>query len=158
MTDEEAEGLILRRDEGRRLFVYDDATGKAIAKGSVVVGNPTIGEGRRLDAGGRGISPAESDLMKANDITANRAIAAAWLGEVAWVSLTPLRRAVLVSIVHNVGSGGIHGFKRLRAALLRRDWAASSLEIVDSKLEPNRAWRLACIMRYDDLEPRTPAW
>lgn len=30
-------------DEGRRLQVYDDATGQPIVAGSRVVGNPTIG-------------------------------------------------------------------------------------------------------------------
>lgn len=33
----------IKADEGLRLAVYDDATGKPIVAGSRVIGNPTIG-------------------------------------------------------------------------------------------------------------------
>ena len=43
-------------EESERYFVYDDATGKTILKGSTVVGNPTIGIGRNLSGEGLSIT------------------------------------------------------------------------------------------------------
>ena len=48
----------LKRHEGVRLAVYDDATGKPVHAGDTLVGHPTIGVGRLLtDARGRGSIP-----------------------------------------------------------------------------------------------------
>lgn len=49
----------LRGDEGEVLKVYDDATGKPIGPGSVVVGNPSIAVGRNLS--GRGLTTVECE-------------------------------------------------------------------------------------------------
>ena len=40
----------IQSNEAWRPYLYDDATGKRITKGSVVVGHPTIGFGMNLDA------------------------------------------------------------------------------------------------------------
>lgn len=57
---------MLRAEEGLRLTVYDDATGKPIKPGTLVKGHPTIGIGRALDV--NGITEAEAEYLKANDV------------------------------------------------------------------------------------------
>jgi len=54
----------LRTHEGNVLKVYDDADGKPIVAGKLVVGVPTIGVGRNLV---KGITPSESDYLFNND-------------------------------------------------------------------------------------------
>jgi lysozyme len=59
-------GVLLEREEGLRLAVYDDATGKPLLPGMKVVGHPTIGIGRCLDR--KGITEAEARALLENDL------------------------------------------------------------------------------------------
>jgi len=60
----------LLSDEGLRLQVYDDATGKPLRKGMVLLGNPTIGIGR--NCANPGISRIEALMLLANDLVERR--------------------------------------------------------------------------------------
>lgn len=62
--------VALMGEEGKRNFVYDDATGHAIGPGTHCVGHPTIGVGRALDV--HGISMSEGQLLNAHDALAGR--------------------------------------------------------------------------------------
>ena len=65
MTPAEIATARIKPNEGLRLQVYDDATGKPIQRGSMVVGNPTIGIGTLIAAPG-GITEAEATLLLSN--------------------------------------------------------------------------------------------
>jgi hypothetical protein len=56
----------LKRDEGFRARVYDDATGKDLKPGDTLVGNPTAAYGRNLL--GRGLTEPEGEILLADDI------------------------------------------------------------------------------------------
>jgi lysozyme len=132
--------------EAERLFVYDDATGKPIVKGSLVKGHPTIGIGRNL--AGRGITKAESAAFFDRDIDEKIAEVRAafpW-GE----SMGPARFSVLVEMVFQIGLAGVKKFTSTLAAMERGDYAAAAMGMLGSlwaRQTPRRAQRLANIMR-----------
>jgi lysozyme len=63
-----------------------------------------------------------------------------------WRDLNAARGAVLVNIGFNVGVHGLLGFRKMLAAMERRDWETAAAEIVASTLAPARAQRLAAAM------------
>ena len=119
----------LTLDEGRRLLVYDDATGQPIKPGSIVKGHPTIGVGRALDE--RGLSSEESELLLANDIKAfTRGLQQAY----PWFSgITDVRQRVLVNMAFNIGLGGIAGFQGMLKAIASCDFDMAAAEMRDSE-------------------------
>jgi lysozyme len=102
----------LARHEGKRRFVYDDASGKPISTGTFVRGKPTIGVGRNLAE--KGLSDDEIDYLLDNDI--KDAIADAqtfrWFD-----SLDPVRQAVIVELCFNMGLGKLRTFKKFLQAM-----------------------------------------
>src|SRR3954471_22265205 len=93
----------VRKEEGLRLAVYDDATGKPIVAGSHVVGHPTNGYGRLLtDA--NGISAEEAEALLQADLVKAAYIARLYLeGVDCWASLDVVRQAVLIDMALNLG-------------------------------------------------------
>lgn len=144
---------ILRREEGLKLFVYDDATGKPIMCGSTVKGNPTIGFGRSLST--HGISEDEAQQLLANDEARVRAEVTAALP---WfVHLDEVRQAVLLAMAFQMGTGtsagrglGFLGFRHTLQAVQAADYIQAAEYMLDSpwaKQTPERAERLAELMR-----------
>lgn len=134
----------LRIEEGERNFVYDDATGKPIVPGSVVIGHPTIGIGRCLDE--RGISKEEKEAFFQRDVSDSRAAAAAqpWAA-----SLDPTRRDLIAEMIFEMGLDRLLRFEKMIAALQRKDFAAAAVEMRDSRWAGQvgqRAINLAAIM------------
>lgn len=133
-------------DEGCRLIVYDDATGKPIVAGSHVVGNPTIGYGRLLCAPG-GISMQEATAMFGTDWnhaeTEARTLPC-------YSRLNAVRQGVLTEMVFQLGLGGVREFAKMLDCLTRNDYDGAADEMLDSawaKETPERAHRLADLMR-----------
>lgn len=94
----------LGADEGIRMLVYDDATGRPIGPGTLVRGHPTIGIGRALDV--HGIT-AEAHYFLANDIAAVEAA----LSRLEWYQeLDPVRRGVCTNLAFNMGVRGLQSF------------------------------------------------
>lgn len=135
----------LERDEGWREFVYDDATGKPIVKGSVVEGYPTIGIGFCVSADRGAPLP--------------RVIADRWLdhllveigkgldARIPWWRYQPddVQRA-LVSMAYQLGVSGLLNFRKMLAALERGDRLQAAAEALDSRWArqtPSRANRVA---------------
>lgn len=113
--------------EGRRRFVYDDATGKAIRPGTLVRGNPTIGVGRNLID--RGLLDSEIDLMLDHDI--DDALAEAM--QFPWFAgLDPVRRAVIVELIFNMGLPRLRGFKNFLRYMSEHRWPHAAEELIDS--------------------------
>lgn len=136
----------IRRHEGLRLTVYDDATGKAIMAGSVVKGNPTIGYGALLSAPG-GITREEAELLLRNRVAQAETDAATLP---AWTKLDAVRRDVLVEMVFQMGLAGVRQFKNTLAAMECGDYEAAAIGMRASlwaRQTPERAAELAEIMR-----------
>lgn len=143
---------MLTRDEGNRLRVYDDATGKLIGPGSTLVGHPTIGIGRALDV--HGISSPESTMLLDNDVCELEAVAGAF----PWFNpLDSVRQDVVLAMIFNFGIGTFAAFHDFQAALGRSDYPGASTAMLDSawaKQEPDRAHELSGMMttgRYPSL-------
>lgn len=137
---------LLRREEGLRLTVYDDATGKPLAPGMTLVGHPTIGIGRCLDR--KGLSMAEASLLLENDITEIRAQLAKALPWIA--TLSAARQTVLEAMAFQLGLAGLLKFRNTLAAIERGDYAAAAEGMLASlwaRQTPARARRMAEMMR-----------
>jgi len=120
----------LKRHEGLRLTVYDDATGKPVAKGDTLQGNPTIGVGRLLTEG-RGLTTIEVEMLLENDIEVvvddlNRNVP--W-----WNELNDARQAVLINLCFNMGWPRLSLFEKMLAALESGDMETAADEMIDSR-------------------------
>lgn len=143
MTKLEAmlEGMLLR-DEAKKLFVYDDATGEALKPGMTLKGHPTIGIGRALDT--HGITSAEADYLLTSDIfqvemEAQKAFT--W-----YDGLVDERKAVILSMLFQLGLAGVQGFHEFLLAVEHQNWARAAAEMKESLWAtetPSRAERLA---------------
>lgn len=137
----------IKRQEGLRLKVYDDATGKPIVPGSVVKGHPTIAYGRALDV--NGVSREEADEMFEADYL---------LAEIRCQKLLPgfkalsePRRFVMLSMMYQMGPLGLAGFRKMLQAVEYGDWAQAAIEMLSSQWylqTPERASELAQIMKH----------
>lgn len=138
----------LKRDEGCRLTVYDDATSKSLAKGSVCLGHPTIGVGRALDV--RGITSEESEYLLKNDISSFRlglSQSYVWFG-----NLSDVRQRILVNMAFNMGLAGIGQFHDMIGYLSDGDYERAATAMQASawyRQVGGRAARLVAMMRSD---------
>lgn len=133
-------------DEGCRLTVYDDATGKPIVAGTLVQGNPTIGYGRLLCAPA-GISSSEAMFLFGNDWAKAVADAKTIPG---YSSINLVRQGVLTEMVFQMGIAGVRKFTKMLDAISRNDFDGAADAMLDSKWAhetPERANRLADLMR-----------
>ena len=138
---------ILESEEGEKLVVYDDATGKPIRPGSLVVGHPTIGIGRALDV--HGITHAEAVFLLNGDIEATLPDMPRVVGP-AWPNLSPRRQAVLAAMAFQMGANGLLAFRFTLNRVAAGDFAAAADAMLGStwaKQTPGRAQRMAQMMR-----------
>jgi lysozyme len=137
---------LLVEDEGLRLDLYDDATGRQLKPGDTIKGHPTIGIGRALDV--QPLTKEEALFLVSSSL--DRAEAALDRNLPGWRTLAEVRQRVLVSMVYQMGWGGVSGFPKFLAAVKREDFDAASAEMLDSAWHaqtPARAERLAKMMR-----------
>jgi lysozyme len=117
----------LAKHEGFRPFVYDDATGKPVAVGSQVRGKLTVGVGRNLED--KGLSEDEIEYLLDNDIS--DCIGAAqtfqWFGR-----LDPIRQAVIVELIFNLGLTRFKGFKKFIQFASEGRWMHAAEELKNS--------------------------
>ena len=132
----------LIRDEGVKLFVYDDATGAPIVPGSHVIGHPTIGIGRALDV--HGISMVEALYLNGNDI---QEVHNGLLDSLPWLaSLDAVRFSALENMAFNLGVNGLLQFTETLAALKMGNYDMAAHLMLQSewaKQVGNRAQRLS---------------
>lgn len=135
----------LRRDEKPVAYVYDDATGKPITKGSTVIGYPTIAIGRLVDKNmGGGLSDDEQTYLLNNDISRiTREVAF----EFPWsLDLDDARRGVLQAMCFQMGMPKLKGFKKTLEMVRTGQYVAASQEMLNSawaQQTPARAQRLS---------------
>lgn len=136
----------LRTDEGFRSRPYDDATGRELAAGAMLVGKLTIGIGRNLDD--VSLSESEAEFMCRNDIEK----AALGLDRLVpeWRHFPdPVQRG-LVNMAFNMGQTRLAGFQNMLTALRKGDWETAAHEALTSKWAAqvgDRAKRIAQLFR-----------
>lgn len=140
---------LIKEDEGLRLHVYDDATGKPIVKGYTCVGNPTIGYGRLLTEG-RGITLDEAEAMLHRDVqeTTDALYSNYWW----FIDLSQERKDVLTSMAFNMGMPRFVKFKKMLGAIQDKDFNEAAAQILDSNAArqlPERYGRLSQMMRNE---------
>jgi lysozyme len=137
---------LIRREEGLRLEVYDDATGQPIVPGSHVIGHPTIGYGRALDV--RGINRYEASMMLSSTV---QEVVADLLRRYPWFpQATEARQAVIISMAYQLGMNGLAGFTHMLKWCELGQWDEAAKEMLRSKWAtqtPERAQRAAHMMR-----------
>lgn len=130
-------------NEGRKAYLYDDATGERIIKGSVVKGHPTWGVGFNTDA--MPFSQQVIDLAlgeKLDDVIAEVTTALPWTNG---LPSGPLR--AILDIGYNTGLEGLLGFHKMLGFAQQGNFAAAANEVIDSTLAPARKQRLAVLIR-----------
>jgi len=148
---------MLSLDEGVQRRPYDDATGKVI---KAPEGNVTIGVGHNLDA--NPISNAVMLALLTEDV--NEAIQAAKeiLGSTAWDQLSLNRKLGLINLTFSVGGSGLRRFKKMIAAIIRKDWSTVGQELGSSlwtrqvnrnkTLGKGRDYRVIKLLKDDEYE------
>lgn len=145
MTQDDLDALDrqLQANEGWRPYLYDDATGKRITKGSTVIGHPTIGHGLNLDALDLpldiGIAWFEVQRTRVINEVFN---ALPWTQK---LGSGPFR--AVVDVAYNAGVNGLLGFHKMLDALAKGDLVTAQREVINSSLAPGRAQRLAALIR-----------
>lgn len=91
-------------------------------------GKLTIGVGRNLDD--VGLSLDEIDYLFENDL---RRVEQELHRNFSWAkTLDPVRYAVMVDMLFNLGISRFKGFKKFLAAMERKDWKTAAVEMMDS--------------------------
>ena len=137
----------IKRHEGRRHRVYDDATGKDIVPGSHVVGHPSIGDGFALDVAG--LDDEEIDWLRDRRITRATNAARRVFGD-HFGDVSAMRQVALIAMAYQLGEAGLAGFKNMLAYARVGDWERASKEALDSqwfKQTPDRAFETAEMLR-----------
>lgn len=128
---------LLEQHEGRKAKPYRDTTG-----------HTTIGVGRNLDD--VGLSDSEIDFLLDNDVTRVWKECSTQLAGFGFTALDDVRQHVIMDLCFNVGIAGVMEFRKMLAAVARRDFDAAAAELLDSKAatqEPNRIKALAKMMK-----------
>lgn len=137
----------LKRDEGFRGRVYDDATGKYLAPGDTLVGNPTIAYGRELAR--NGISEVEAEILLADDV---ERVCRQLEHECPWWADCPdaVQRG-LVNLAFNQGVAHLlANSPRMMACLHAGDYAGAARELLDGPYLSevgDRARRIAALFQ-----------
>lgn len=129
-------------NEARKPYLYDDATGKRITKGSTVIGHPTWGVGFNADA----IDFTDAAIDAQFEAVRTRTINEVFNG-LPWtqhLGSGPLR--AVIDIAYNAGFDGLRGFHKMLACLQVGDLSGASKEVINSHLAPGRAQRLAALI------------
>ena len=132
----------LIRDEGVKLFVYDDANDNPVVPGYTLVGHPTIGIGRALDT--RGITMAEALYLNNDDI---KDVQNGLLDSLPWLAnLDVVRFAALENMAFNLGVNGLLEFTETLAAIKQGNYDLAAEDMLQSEWAQqvgDRAKRLA---------------
>lgn len=135
---------MLREDEGYEPYIYDDATGKKIEKGSVVIGNPTMGIGWAVNRNPP--SEASEFLRIENEIREIENILVRKIP--CYLKLCETRKIVLINMAYQLGVNGLLKFNKMLTAAADKDWKTSAIEMMDSdwakkhKIRANKLNRL----------------
>jgi lysozyme len=136
--------LQIQPEEGVRLHVYDDATGRPIVAGYTVRGVPTIGYGRALDHH-NGLRLDEAEALFDRDLAERlRELERAYF----WYrTLDDVRKVAIVDMSFPLGVDGIAALKRFVIALADGDYERAASLLLETKfaqdVRETRAERIA---------------
>lgn len=118
----------LKVHEGYREYVYDDATGKTLQPGDVLVGNPTIGYGWALNKTPMHKTLGEVVLREmAQERIFDLHHRLPWIGE-----LDDVRKVALYELAYQNGVSGLLAYERTLEFLRRRRYGEAATELLDS--------------------------
>ena len=109
------------------------------------VGKSTIGYGRNLDD--NGITREEAEVLLNSDIRSATHDAVVFIPPL--YELSDNRQMAIIDMSFNLGYNRLSGFKKLRRAILNKDYTQAAKEMLNSKWATqvgNRATRLAVLM------------
>jgi len=144
---------LIKENEGLRLTVYDDATGKPLQKGDTIKGYPTIGYGRELSM--TGITKKEAGFMLEHSVGKKKQLLLEELREhnlSFWGRLSRWRKHVLIDMAYNLGVNGLMQFRSMMQCLVLKDYNQAATEIMDSAYfdqTGTRAKQNYCIMKFN---------
>ena len=133
---------MIQEHEGYVGVIYEDS-----------VGNPTCGWGHLLDNGSR-VPKAAAEVFFNQDFNSALADFMALVRQYN-LDLGPLRRAVLIDMLFNMGFTRVRGFRKMLAALQVGDFECAADEMLDSKWAiqvGNRAIELSRLMREGEVQ------
>jgi lysozyme len=110
---------LIRSHEGYRRFVYRCPAGFA-----------TVGIGRNIDQGGKGVSEEESLFLLEQDVSEciDDLSSFSW-----WHDLNDARQAALVDMRFNLGPSRFRRFKKMIAAIDDGDFREAARQMLDSR-------------------------
>lgn len=120
----------IKRHEGLKLHPYKCTAGKT-----------TIGYGRNLED--KGITASEAEEMLLTDMCE---VEERLFGEGLFSGLNDARKAVLINMGYQLGVSGLFKFKKMIAALDRKEYELAAKEMLNSRWAmqtPNRAKELS---------------
>jgi len=133
---------ILAKEEGCRLYIYDDATGKRINSGDTVIGTPTIGYGT--------VNITQEDARMLLENRVKRIIDVDLLHFPKHLAhMSEVQIMVLVCMIYQLGLAGVKGFRKMLRAIEQEDFAEASKQMLDSVWHtqtPGRCERMAELM------------
>lgn len=155
----------LELDEGRKAFVYDDATGKRITSAEEATGNPTAGVGYKLREGDEhlyGLDLDDNWINQKRDETVKEAIDyARHIGKkhrkpFDFDKLPVNQQEALVNLVFNVGIGELSTWKNTLDYIAEGNYKEAGKEILRGRTKdsvskyatslPNRSKRVAKLL------------
>jgi len=131
-------------EEGRREFLYDCKTGRAV---NAPVGHITGGIGHNFEA--RPLSNDFIDLLFEEDLGA--ALEGAERLFPAFNGFPEIVQLAIVNLIFNVGEGSVTHFFKFCLAVKNQNWRWAGDEVLDSKYAredvPERAERIALMLK-----------
>ena len=137
----------LCRDEGIRHVPYDDPTGEPLKKGDVIEGNITIGVGRNLH------EPLSADAVMFLLGESIRTVEEDFDRNIPWWRDLPEPVQRGLANMGFIGWPALSTFKRMLAALAKRDYPQAAIEALDSvwaRQVGARADRIAKLFRQGE--------
>ncbi len=114
----------LYRDEGRRQYAYDDATGATLRTGDPLQGSLTIGVGWNLSA--RGLPPVIIDRLLDIAVEDAEAAVQSIMGRSAYRRCAEPRQRALVNMAFNLGETKLRRFGRMWTHIRTGDWGLAA--------------------------------
>ena len=116
-------------DEGKRLRVYDDATGDMMQPGDELKGNPTIGFGINIGMNA-GMLDDECVFLTLYRLSLIRTE----LSRLPfWQNIGDARQAILCDLRYNLGKADFYEFHQMLNALNEGDFVEAAVQIMTSK-------------------------
>lgn len=139
-------------EEGNRLLIYDDATGKPFKRGDTLKGNLSVGIGLNLMLP---FDPAELFFLEQHRLAQGAKLLA---GYDWYTGQDEVRQVALADIAYNLGVSGLLHWPHFLSFLAKKDYPSAVAEIRSntlwlSQVGPARAGRLEAMIGSGSWPP-----